>query len=289
MIKPNFLIVGAAKSGTVSLYYYLNEHSKVCLPIKESFFFTSEFFESSFNSVEEYLHLFEKCKGSRFGEAGTSYLYYYKETIPKIKELVGDIKIIAILRNPVDRAYSNYTHFVRDGNEDLSFEAALEAEEKRMAEGRHFMFHYKRMGLYANQIESYQKAFSNVKVVLYDDLVADPVKLMQDLYEFLGVDSTFVPDTSTRFNVSGKPKNKGLQKLFRYLLFEPSWFEKILKPLYRPFESKIASFLHRRMQKNVQPKEEMNPETRKKLQEFFKEDILRLEKLIGRDLSMWYR
>ncbi len=288
MIKPNFLIVGAAKSGTISLYYYLNQHPEICLPMKESFFFTSQFFPSEFNSVNEYFQAFEKCKGAkRFGESGTSYLYYYEASISKIKELLGDIKIIAILRNPVDRAYSNYTHYVRDGGEDLSFEDSLNAEESRIAEGRHFMYHYKRMGLYASQIAAYQQAFSEVKVVLYDDLLNNAEGLMHELYEFLDVDASFAADTQTRFNASGKPKREWAQKIFHYLLFEPSWFKKLLKPIYRPIEPQIAKILHRLMQKNLQPKEAISPEFRKILIEFFRKDILRLQKLIGRDLSMW--
>jgi hypothetical protein len=109
------------------------------------------------DTINDYESLFvDVVNHQTIGEASVPYLYYYKKTIPNIiKTFCKDIKIIIILRNPVDRAYSNYMHHIRDGTEPLSFEEALMAEKEREKESWWRGYQYRDGGRYYNQVEAY--------------------------------------------------------------------------------------------------------------------------------------
>ncbi len=229
MTLPNFLIIGAAKAGTSSLYYYLKQHPHVFMSaIKEPKFFALEgepldykgpdrgININSVNSLSEYQQLFEGVTDEiAIGEASPMYL-----TSPKapenIKRYIPDAKIIAILRNPVDRAFSSYTHLIREDLETLSFEKAVEAEPRRIADKWSHLFYYTQNGYYAAQMKNYFSNHNpeNMKIYLYEDLIKDTPKLVNELYGFLGLDQSFSPDLSKR-NVSGMPKSRALHNLFR--------------------------------------------------------------------------
>ena len=150
MTMPNFLIVGAAKAGTSSLYYYLDQHPQVFMSsIKEPRFFAPELYtdyikdpyrsgakehRSTPMSLEEYQSLFDAVTDEvAIGEASTEYLYVPK-TPERIKQLIPDVRLIMVLRDPAERAFSAFCYQVRDGCEKLTFEQALAAEETRMDE-----------------------------------------------------------------------------------------------------------------------------------------------------------
>lgn len=143
---PNFFIVGAAKSGTTSLYHYLKQHPEIYMsPVKEPKYFLASINKFPHNGPgdievdkkiirtwDEYLKLFsnasvEKC----IGEASCGYLYYCELVAPSIKRISPEAKIIIVLRNPVERAFSAYCYLFREGRETLSFEEALKIEEER--------------------------------------------------------------------------------------------------------------------------------------------------------------
>src|ERR1700753_3266246 len=137
-ILPNFLIVGAAKSGTTSLFHYLKQHPDIFLPeFKEPHFFVSALVKNKVYSwieeKQEYENLFAGASAyHKRGEASVTYLYYYKIAIPNILSLLGrSTKIIVILRNPVERALSayNYTYKNNPSENNPSFEKALEFEQ----------------------------------------------------------------------------------------------------------------------------------------------------------------
>ncbi len=120
-----------------------------------------------------------------------------------------------VLRHLVDRAFSSYLYLVRDGRESLTFEEGLSVEEKRIAQGWEYIWHYRRGGFYATQVERFLKLFHREQVLfyLYDDLVADPVRFLSDIYEFLKLDTNVMVDTSLRPNISGLPENQLLGRL----------------------------------------------------------------------------
>ena len=146
---PNFLVVGAMKSGTTSLWRYLRQHPQIYMPkLKEPRFLASSIFiklgeehykfhrickSSPICTFDDYIELFRDVKEEiAIGEASPHYLYLYSKTIPTIKNYLGDVKIVIILRNPADRAFSAYKHnFLINRTETKSFEKCLELEEKR--------------------------------------------------------------------------------------------------------------------------------------------------------------
>jgi len=297
---PNFLIVGAAKAGTTSLYYYLKEHFEIFLPERKELRFFSQMkgdFEGQgdeklnktiIKNIDEYIEFFKAVKIEKaIGDVSPDYLYYFENSILNIKKFLENPKVIIILRNPIDRAFSHYLHFVRDGRETLSFEEALKEEGRRRALNWEWAWYYKDVGFYYNQVKTYLENFLEVKVYLYDDLKKDPLNLVQDIYRFLEVDDSFIPKSiGEKFNVSGIPKNKFLHAF----LTKPNLVKSAIKPLVKLFlpEKRRRNFQNKLLQKNLK-KPQIKPETREYLIELYKEDILKLQDLIKRDLSHWLR
>lgn len=215
---PTFLIIGAAKAGTTAVHGYLRQHPDIYLtPLKETNFFAYEgrpprctgpqddryVNAFSLTTREQYAAQFAGARDERaHGEA--SPLYLYDPGVPeRIRRRVPDVRLIALLRQPADRAYSAYLHTRRDGREPLEdFSAALAAEPQRIAAGWEHLWHYRAMGCYAEQLARYRRVFDpdRLAVFLYDDLLADPSRVLAACMALLGVDATFRPDLSERPN-----------------------------------------------------------------------------------------
>lgn len=289
---PNFLIVGAAKSGTTSLHSYLSQHPDIFMPKwKELSFFIGDPF-GPLNKVkkpESYYMAFSKVQSqSAVGEASTGYLY--DESVPKrIKEVLGTIKIIIVLRNPVDTAYSLYNHQVRREGETLkTFEEALEAEAGRLSKpdfrencyGWHANYYYFHRGLFHEQVKRYLDAFSkdNVLIFLFEELFTEPVRTTQRAFRFLGVDDAFVPIVKV-YNPAGEILN------IPRFWYDVGLFQKTISFVFsKNLFKKIPHLLRNVRRKPPQP---INPTTAQKLAELFYDDICRLEQLIEKDLSTW--
>jgi len=299
----DFLIVGAAKSGTTSLHYYLGQHPYIEMSKpKEPKFLSWYAGIRGFNgpgdkkctesrvvkSYDDYLNIFSaESKDVLCGESSTDNLYFHIEVIPLIKKIIGEPKIIIILRNPVDRAFSAYTHLVREGRENETFERALELEDERIKKGYSFIWHYKNVGFYYEQVKDYLENFSDVKVCLYDDLRKDPIKLVQDIFRFLGVDDNFVPaNIGEKYNVSGVPKSKSLHRFLRTDNAVMAMFLPIIRTV---FPKRTRDVIKNRIRQANLKRMEMKPETRMCLKEVYRDDILKLQNLIKRDLSHWLK
>lgn len=296
MTLPNFLIIGAAKSGTTALYHYLRQHPQVYMsPQKETNFFSfgeqkvrfsgprvKLFSDSIITTLDSYEQQFEGVSNERaIGEASPWYLYSARAA-RNIAARIPDAKLIAVLRNPADRAFSSYLHVLQDGRENLSFEEGLAAEESRIARGWEPIWHYRRAGLYAGQIERFLELFSRdqMRFYLYDDLLRDPKSLLRDIYRFLEVDPGFEADTSLRPNATGIPRNQLLGRL----LLRPNWLRSTAK-LFIP--KQLGYNLNQRLNQHLLKKPSLSLETRRKLLDSCKNDILTLQNLIDRDLSGW--
>lgn len=311
MIMPNFLIIGAAKAGTTALHHYLKQHPQIYMsPVKETNFFAFEGEKIDFsgpddrklinrysvNNLEAYQALFKNALNeTAIGEACPSYLYRQKAP-ERIRHYIPDAKLIAILRNPVERAYSSYLMHVREGREQLTnFAQALREEETRIRNNWGWG-HYVNQGFYYAQLKRYFDLFSRsqIKVYLYEDFRDNVVSLLQDILRFIDVDETFVPDMSIRHNVSGTPKNKVLHTCLTGLhsqmigtnpiktglkLLLPARLEAFLAKEYDNFRDKY-------FQRNL-VKPQLSSEVSKQLIEVYREDILKLQNLIQRNLSQW--
>src|SRR6476659_1959319 len=292
---PNFLILGAQKSGTTALFYALSKHPEVFTSaIKEPRYFADEAKaladaagpgdgETTMTaSLEDYEALFAGA-GSALarGEASPAYLYA-SEAPAKIARLIPDAKLIAILRHPVERAYSNFLYLVREGREPLhDFGAALAEEEKRRAEGWSTAWFYKDKGFYASQVERYLEHFDreHIHCILYEDYDSEPEPAVREVYRFLGVDDDFDQDLSIRLNVSGLPKSKGLQAVSRR--------SRRLKWLIDPLiPDRLRRGLLEAQNKNLS-RPPLPAEVRARLIEEYRPDIERVAELTGLDLSGW--
>ena len=298
---PNFLIVGAAKSGTSSLYHYLKQHPKIYMTEKENNKETHFFIEPKnilgigpghygkgiIINFYNYKKLYQSNTFSKYiasGEASVSYLYFFEQSIPNIIRYLKNPKIIIILRNPINRAFSNYLHHVRDGLEDLSFEEALKSQKKRKEKNWWWGYQFTDLGFYYHQVKAYLDNFDQVKIYLFDDLKKDTLSLVKDMYGFLGVDTSFTPDVSIKYNVSGIPKNKFIHKFLK----KPNILKSIVKPVVKtliPYKER-RKVIEKIKMKNLQ-KPQIKPETREYLKNLYREDILKLQDLIKRDLSIW--
>ncbi len=291
--KPDFLVVGSAKSGTTSLFNYLNEHPDIYIPeVKECRFFSqlpknfkglgAEFFPNSgITDENEYFSLFDGYENQVCGDISNDYLYYYETSIENIKKYLGDkVKIIIILRNPIDRAYSNFLHHVREGWEDGSFEEALIKETWRMKNNWAWSYHYVAVGMYYKQVQAYLENFENVKIFLFEDL-NDRQVFLKNIYDFLEVKNIEVSAEKV-FNASGYPKSKIIHSVFHK--------KSIIRRIGRMFvpEKYRDKILNVIKNKNIK-KIPMKIETREYLKEIFRDEIEKLSGLLNKDLSNWLK
>lgn len=300
--SPNFLLVGGAKCGSTSLYYLLNQHPDIFMPkFKEPLYFISDVIKKIskkdlafkneglkdhfIHNEQDYLKLFENVRNeTSIGEASATYMYYHKCSIPKIKNMLNDPKIIIILREPVEKSFSQYKHLLKLNAEKLSFEESLEQEDVRISENYTAMYHYKAQGSYFNQIKAFFENFSNVLVVFMDELRTDPISVSQKCYSFLDVDSSFKPKIKIYNKSSKKIK---FRKLHNLLYSEQAFNLKMrIKPLLGSDFYKMISDKYRN--ENISKIDvKIAKDTRNKLKAYFKSDIEKIERYLDKDLSLW--
>lgn len=242
--------------------------------------------KSSISNFEEYAALFQNSRGyAARGEASVENLYYHRNAIPNIKRYIGNPKIVIILRNPVERAYSAYSYLRRDGWETLHFREALAHEPERKKRGYNWMWRYREAGLYSEQVNAYLENFSDVKIYLFDELKHDLGRLLRDLYTFLDVDPGFQPEISTRHNPSGMPINGLLYTIF----VKPKRLHKVARTVGSAVMGSDAWLrLRERLRGLVLRKPEpISPDIAAELQNYYRDDMLRLQTLTNVDLHAW--
>jgi hypothetical protein len=300
---PDFLVLGAAKSGTTSLYKYLGSHPEIYMsPIKEPRYFA---FPNTrpvligpkgvhpkddpviIWKTEDYRRLFAgRTTEAVAGEISPPYLYCDCSPVA-IKKMIPHARLIAILREPSARAFSQYCNNRRNGREPLrNFAAAIAAEDKRIAAGWMYIYHYRARGFYVRQLKRYLELFprEQMLVLLYDDMVADCNGLLAKICSFLGVDANYRFDTTTRHNVNdGMPRSLFLNRF----LHSVGPVKQLIRALM-PADVRLTMF--RKMSDlNLGPTPVFDPNLRWELAAAFEQDVLELEKLIDRDLSAWLR
>lgn len=243
---PNFLILGAQKAGTTALYAYLRWHPEITGPsFKEVSFFDRHYAHGE----RWYRAHFPARRAAAVGEASPSYLFHPLAP-ERVAQLLPDVRLIALLRNPVDRAFSHYQHEAALGREPLSFEEAVDREGERMRgevermlrDSSYFSYPwwnhtYLGRGLYADQLERWFAAFprEQLLVLLTDELAQDAAGTYRRVLEFLGVEvrelpsyprifereyEQMAPETRARLERSFEEPNRRLQEL---LDRDPLW------------------------------------------------------------------
>lgn len=290
-LLPNLLILGAAKSGTSSLYSYLAQHPDVLMSrFKEPTFFVWEGREydmrgrgperAVINDLDSYLALFSEARNERVrGEASSGYLHT-PGAAERIREHVPEARLMAILRNPVDRAYSAFLHARASGFEPLAdFEQALDEEPHRIDTRWIGLTLYATVGMYAEQLERYLAVFpcEQIRVYLFDDLVRDPIRIAQDAFRWVGVSDSFEPDVSKRTNRGVAVRSVRLYNLLKSLRKTSLGRRLVLGTSARAFAQMISQ----------RPKGQLSPNLRHRLASVFEDDIMRLSRLLDRDVSPW--
>lgn len=293
---PTFLVIGAARSGTTALYMYMKQHPDIFMSEhKETNFFAYEnesldcsgpgadYINNSTTSLADYQRFFEGVSGERAtGEA--SPLYLYSEKAPRrIRHHLPDVKLIAILRNPIEQAFSHFLYAKRQMLEPLDdFTSALKSEGERKRKCWQPLFQYSQFPKYFEQLERYYDMFheSQIRVYSYEEFVENPQSVLSDIYSFLGVDKDYVSDFSYRPNAGGIPKSRFLQNI----VMKPYLVTGLVGRL-------IPEEIKRRIRDAVSDRNLEKPRfpgaAKDYLKKELREDILKLQVLLNRDLSAW--
>lgn len=310
---PNFFLVGAPKAGTTSLYYYLDQHPQVYMSaIKEPNFFAAEIREENIDPQlrrgiardarglrrflsgpmrekrlggmvadwEEYLRLFANANNeSALGEASVCYLW--SPTAPqRIADRIPDAKILVMLRDPAERAFSQYLHGLGNGAIRWSFREHIQRNLHRRS--AQFSVHYPflEFGLYFEQLGRYLERFGrNVWVGFHEDFEDRPLEVYQNICRFLGVAPEFSPTMGRRHLKAQVPRLNSIGWLKRSGFWQGA--AKLTPPGLRP--------LIRRALIRGPGTTRMDPADRDYLLDFYREDIRKLASLLDRNLDGWLR
>lgn len=279
-MKVNTFIVGAPKTGTTSLYYYLNQHTNVCMSsIKEPNFFSAKEVNSLFykskivDDINEYHKLFSQNKKQIIGEASVSYLFF-NDVPNRIYKYNPKAKIIILLRNPIERALSHYLMDFRLGFCSENFEDII-AQPEIFPQ---YYQQYLELGNYFLQLKRYLNVFNEnqLSIVFYDDLKSNSQKVMKHIFSFLEIEFQDL-DYSIQ-NSFLSPSNIFVSELYKF-----NSLRKIVKSLFpEPFLSLVKSIF---FSNNSKPT--FSDSIIKQLNAYYKSDIVELEKLLNKDLSKW--
>lgn len=298
MTLPNFLVVGAAKAGTTSLYAHLGQHPDVFMTaLKEPRFFAYEGEEpqsfagpgserlitSIVRTRGEYEALFVQAQGeSAIGESSPAYLYS-PVAARRIQEVIPHAKIVAVLRDPAERAHSHWVDNVGSGWEPVrDFTAALDLAEERRRANWWRKWDYIGHGFYGEQLRRYFRVFprEQIRVFLFEDLVNGWESRRAELLEFLEVDPLLGPRALGRENRGAVPRFELVDRLL-------SRSNPVRTVLRHGMPPRMREAIRRQVSKTNTQTPALAPQLRLRLQAMYREDVLGLEELIDRDLSAW--
>ncbi len=293
--KIDFIGIGSAKSGSTWLCNLLEQHPDVAIPkLKEVTYFNKCSFNGDLNKkyslgLDYYHSLWKEHK--RCGEFSPIYLFDFKAPL-LIKNYNSNIKLLVILRNPVDRAYSHFLYdqyFDQNIEKDLSFFDAIKKYDYLI-----------KAGLYYNQLERYLSIFpaKNIKIFVFENAIENPTNTAKELYKFIDVNINFKPDFSAK-NESKKVKFE----LLDWIIGLPGKFKRILSNFCiisssrtNPFErtrlyQTLFNFKTMIKDKNIEPllRKELSKKEYNRCFDFFVEDISQLEEKYNVDVSGWKR
>jgi hypothetical protein len=295
MKLPNFFIAGFSKSGTTSLYHYLKQHPQIYMsPVKEPNFFADgekekEIFYGPaldckcYEKYSDYLELFAGVRDEiAIGEASGSNAG--KRGCDRIRQYVPHAKIIFILRHPADKIYSHFNHLRRDLIEP--YDRLADAISHELSGGRvnwayflrycHDTFFYDKLKYYFDSFPEEQ-----IRVYLYEDWFTDPVSILRDIFIFLDVDHDFIVDISQKHNVGVIPVSRTITKFFK-----KKYSRKVVEMItHFGIKRDFLKYIHDQI--FLKKRKPMDPSLRSFLTEHFKDDIVKTQNLIKRDISHW--
>ena len=312
-MEPNFFIAGAPKCGTTSFYHHLDQHPKIYMsPIKEPSYFASELRIENFSEElqpqlrresetlreylrgpmtskrfggpvaewEDYLLLFRNVRDEKaIGEASVSYLWS-QTAARNIAARIPDAKIILVLRNPVDRAFSQYLQAVSSGLMRCSFRDQCAVAMKSRSSKFGVLNPFLEFGAYSEQVKRFLDVFprKNVLTHIYEEMRGNPAESMAETFRFLGVNPEPAPDPSRRFMEPRVPRMIAAADILKK------------HGIWQQAAGLIPEFLRPALRRVVhRPRDSVKvaPEDRAWLQNYYREDILKLEHLLKRDLHSW--
>jgi hypothetical protein len=285
MSIPEFFVIGALKSGTTALHYMLRQHRQLFLHpiIKETNFFAPDsHFPFRIKDRIAYEDLFLLARADqKIGEVSPSYLFS-EMAAGLIRREVPHAKLVALLRDPAERAFSDFMMHVRDGRRKMAdLRPQIEREiQRQLLQGDRPILP---QGLYAKQLQRFWNSFprDGIKVILHSDLKRDPLTTVNEVFDFLGVKGMGHIEADTIYNVSGIPKSMVVQNVINRVRRKRRVVKRIVPPFLRGPAMRMAN-------KNLQ-RPALEPEVRSLLVAYYRTDILMLEDEIGRDLSGWLR
>lgn len=315
MKLPNFFVVGAGKAGTTSLHHYLQQHPQIYMsPVKEPCYFADELRAENLSrdfarhvaqqtrelprylgddlpvkplgwlvsDWDDYLRLFQKVRDEKaIGEATASYLWS-ETAAANIQARIPGARIIMILRDPAERAFSQYMHQFAEGLTRYTFRQQIEKSARGTSRELNILHPFLEVGLYHRQVKRYLDRFprENIRIYWYEDDWRQPARMLADAFAFLEVDAAFAPDTSRKSLEQRAPRAPALNYLLRKSNIWPS-----VKGLVPPaLRSRLRAIAFRGGRPVT-----MNPKDRQFLIGYYREDVLALSALLGRDLSRWLR
>ncbi len=288
-MKVDFFIVGAPKAGTTSLYHYLNEHLEIEMSSqKEPDYFSDEalkrqgmyYGKSRIDNLEKYHSLFTNKDVKLRGEASVSYLFY--DDVPqKIKEYNSKAKIIIMLRNPIDRAFSHYLMDYRLGLVSDSFDSIIK-KKLNHKNANLFFQQYIKISEYSQQVSRYLEVFDKEKMMFidYEDFKKDVSAVVDKAYLFLGVNNDFQPNLKKKHNTYTMPKNSIIRFIYSFVSFR--------KFLTNIVPKSIVKWLRNLLFKS-EKKPVLSNDTRKFLASYFKDDVDCLSVLLNKNYSKWIK
>jgi len=293
---PDFLVLGAARAGTTAIYGALSTHPGIRLTrAKETNFFAyrdqslqvfgpgNDFINNSITLLDDYLMQFPEEKGDKlFGEVCPLYLYEPRAPT-NIRELIPKARLVAMLRNPIDQAWSHFLYARHQAIErESDFVRALMLEDERMAAGWQPLFGYSRFPRYGEQLARYLEIFSRDQLLVldYSDFRRDSTGELRKLVEFIGADPDIPLVPNENVNASDVPRNDLLQRL----IMRPTPLTaagRILPEGWRRGLREMVANLNRSKRPG------MTGEARSILRERLRDDVEALSDLLGRDYRAW--
>lgn len=285
---PNTILIGAQKAGTTSLYNWLGQHPDVLAPegMKDFDYFCNEkIFQRGLKWFSKNYRTHKDEKVILSGHV--SYLYFSKISSKRLFEFNPNLKLIVVLRNPIDRAYSAYWDAKKVAREKcVTFEEAINEEPKRLngTYQERMALTYLAHGLYSEQLKDFLTVFpaNQIFVLLFEDLVKKPKESIASIFKYLNIKNSFVP-TIKKKNSSGIPRSVFLQRILQKARM-PELLKGII-PGEKYYNLKTKLIREWNVKKIDYP--QMDDNTKRKLNEYFKEEINSLENLLKIDLAHW--